>query len=68
MQILVQREYKTKYGWVGNMMHWELCKKLKFDHTNMRYMHNLSWRMRRIKFSGILWLKQIAKSRPDDQI
>ena len=22
------------------MIHWELCKKLKFDHTNKCYMHN----------------------------
>ena len=22
------------------MIHWELCKKFKFDHTNKRLMHN----------------------------
>ena len=22
------------------MIYWELCKKLKFDHTNKWYMHN----------------------------
>ena len=25
---------------MGKMMHWELCKKLKFDHANKWYMHN----------------------------
>ena len=25
---------------MGKMIHRELCKKLKFDHTNKRYMHN----------------------------
>ena len=25
---------------VGKVIHWEMCKKLKFDHTNKWYMHN----------------------------
>ena len=37
---LVRREYKTRHDWVGKVIHWELCKKLKFDHTNKWYMHN----------------------------
>ena len=37
---LAQKEYKTKHNWVGKMVHWDLCKKLKFDHTNKYYMHN----------------------------
>ena len=35
-----QREYKARHDWVGKVIHWEMCKKLKFDHTNKRYMHN----------------------------
>ena len=38
---LVQREYKTRLDWVGKVIHWELCKKLRFDHMNKWYMHNL---------------------------
>ena len=26
--------------WVGKVIHWEICKKLKFDHTTIWYMHN----------------------------
>ena len=37
---LVQKEYKTRHGEVGKVILWELCKKLKFDHTNKWYMHN----------------------------
>ena len=37
---LVQKEYKTRYDWVGKVIHWEMCKKLKFDQTNKWYMHN----------------------------
>ena len=37
---LAQKEYKTRHDWVGKMIHWEICKKLKFDHTNKWYMHN----------------------------
>ena len=38
---LAQKEYKTRHDCVGKVIHWELCKKLKFDHTNKWYMHNL---------------------------
>ena len=37
---LAQKEYKTRHDWVGQVIHWELCKKFKFDHTNKWYMHN----------------------------
>ena len=37
---LAQKEYKTSHDWVGKVIHWELCKKLKFDHTNKCYMYN----------------------------
>ena len=34
---LSQQEYKTRHNWVGKVIHWELGKKLKFDHTNKCY-------------------------------
>ena len=37
---LAQKEYKTRHDWVGKVIHRKLGKKLKFDHTNKRYMHN----------------------------
>ena len=37
---LVQKEYKTKHDWIGKVIHWEMCKKFKFDHTNKWYMHH----------------------------
>ena len=37
---LAQREYKVRHDWVGKVIHWEMCKKLKFDHTKRWYMHN----------------------------
>ena len=36
---LAQKEYKTRHNWVGWMIHWEMCKKFQFDHTNKWYMH-----------------------------
>ena len=39
---LAQKEYKTRYDWVDKVIHWELCKKFKFDHTNTWYIHNLA--------------------------
>ena len=34
------RKYKARHDWVGKVIHWEMCKKCKFDHTNKWYMHN----------------------------
>ena len=39
---LAQNEYKTRHDWLGKVIHWEMCKKFKFDHTNKWYMHNPS--------------------------
>ena len=38
---LVRKDYKTGHDWLSKMIHWELYKKLKFDHTNKWYMYNL---------------------------
>ena len=35
-----QKECKNWHDMVGKLIYWELCKKLKFDHTNKWYMHN----------------------------
>ena len=32
-------EYKTRHNLVEKAIHWELCKKLKFDYTTKWYMH-----------------------------
>ena len=29
------------HDWVRKLIHWELCKKLKFDHNTKWYMHRL---------------------------
>ena len=35
---LVEKEFKTRHNWVGKVIHRELCKRLKFDHTIKCYM------------------------------
>ena len=37
---LAQKKYKTRHDWVGNVIHWVMCKKFNFDHTDKWYMHN----------------------------
>ena len=37
---LAQKEYNTRHDWVSKVIHWEMFKKLKFDHTNQWYMHS----------------------------
>ena len=39
---LALKEYKARLDWVSKVIHWETCKKFKFDHTNKWYMHNLT--------------------------
>ena len=29
----MQKEYKTRHDWMGTVIHWELCKRLKLNHT-----------------------------------
>ena len=37
---LAQKESETRHNWVGKVIHWEMCKKFKLDHTNKWYMYN----------------------------
>ena len=37
---LALKEYKAIHDWVCKVIHWEICKKFKFDHANKWYMHN----------------------------
>ena len=37
---LAQKECKARHDWVGMVIHWEMCKKFKFDHANKWYMDN----------------------------
>ena len=39
MQQTFTEKYKTRCD-MGKMVHWELCKKFTFDHTNKWYEHN----------------------------
>ena len=68
MQPTVKKKCKTKHDWVGNVIHWDLCKWLKFDHIDKLYMHKPEsvQKMGPRKFSGILEEKQITQSRPEE--
>ena len=37
---LAQKECKTRHDWLGKVIHCEMCKEFKLDHTNKWYMHN----------------------------
>ena len=37
--ILALNEYKNKNDWVGNVILWELCKKMKFENIDKWHMH-----------------------------
>ena len=37
---LAQKDYKTRYDWVGKIIYRELCEKIIFDYMNKWYMHN----------------------------
>ena len=40
MQQISTEKYKSRHDWVGKVIHREMCKEFKFDHTNKWYMHN----------------------------
>ena len=37
---MAQKEYKASHDCVGNVIHWKMCKKFKFEHANKWYLHN----------------------------
>ena len=71
---LAQNE-SNRQDWMGKSIHWDLCKKLKFLLTDKWYKHNKLeyfieneiYKMRCVKFSGILRWKRISKSRPKEK-
>ena len=50
-----QKEYKTGYDWVGKVIHSELCKRLKLDHTDKYYMHKPEIYLSFFFFGLVLW-------------
>ena len=63
---LARKEYQTRHDWVGKVIHWEQCKKLKFDQTNKCYMHKLESILEK-ETHKVLWNSemQIPAIRPD---
>ena len=67
---LGQKEYMMGHDWVCEVIRWELCKKLKFDHTSKWYMHNPE-SVRENETNKLLWDfeiqtdHQISTRRPD---
>ena len=68
---LAQKEYKTRHDWVGKVIYWELCKKLKFDHTNKWYMHNiesvLENEMHKLLWDFVIQMDYLTSARRPDQ-
>ena len=36
---LTKKEYKSRYDWVGKVILWELCMRIRFDHTDKWSLH-----------------------------
>ena len=53
-KISTYKEYKTTYDCMDKVILCELCKKLKFDHTNKWYMHNPASLMENVTYE-FLW-------------
>ena len=71
---LVQKKYKPRHDWVGKVIYWELCKRLKFDYTTKWYMHKLE-SVREDKTHKILWdfvirvqMNRLIPARRPDQV
>ena len=62
---LAQKEYKTRYDWVGKVIHWEMCRKFKFHHTNKWYMRNPASVLENVTHKLIRTDHLISARRPD---
>ena len=64
-----EKEYKTKPDWVEKVIYWELCKKLKFDHTDMCISTNLklSGRRKHTKFKKKTRFLRIAAQKEKER-
>ena len=62
---LAQKEYKSRHDGAGKMIHWELCKKFEFDHTDKWYIQNPESVIEN-KTHKILWDFEIQMTRPSD--
>ena len=69
---VAQKEYKTRHDWVGKVIHWELCKNVKFDYTKKWYMHN-SESVQKKEMHKVFWdfemqTDQLIFARRSDQV
>ena len=63
---MAQKKYESRNDWQRKVIHWELCKKLKFYHVDKWYIDKPESVMENDTHK-ILWDKQITQSRPEDQ-
>ena len=36
---LAKKKYQSRHDWLGKVIHWKFCKKLKYHYPNKLYMH-----------------------------
>ena len=69
---LAQKEYKMRHDWVGKVIHWEMCRKFQFNHTNKWYMHNpspvLENNMHKLQWDFKIQTDQLIPARRPDLI
>ena len=66
---LVPKEYKTSHSWVGKVIHWELCKKFKFEKTNLRYSESvLENEMHKVLWDFKIQMDQLTSARQPDLV
>ena len=69
---LAQKEYETRHNLIGKVIHGELCKKFKFDHTNKSYIHNpesvLENETHKILWGFEIWTDHLISTRGPDLV
>ena len=61
---MTQKEYKAGQDWVGKIIYWELCKRLKFDHTNKWFMYKPESLLK--NETHVIQIQTITESRLED--
>ena len=64
---LAQKELKRKHDWVGKVILWELCKRLKLDHSDNWYMYKSEYVLENERHK-ILWDLRIQTDQLNEEL
>ena len=68
MQQINTKKFKTRHDKIGKVIHGELCKEMKLNHTNKWYMHNLENDTHKFLWDFEILTDHLISARRPDQV